>query len=111
MIEGATKIPDPMTLPTMRVVASRRPRPRTSSTGGGEVAREGRAMGRGRIPQSPRSIIATRFAAADRNLELLDSIPGLPYIAAALVALFLYQKLASRVRVRVPGQGTSMDDV
>src|SRR5688500_5340394 len=30
MIEGATKIPDPMTLPTMSIVASSSPRPRTS---------------------------------------------------------------------------------
>src|SRR5712691_8787965 len=33
MIEGATKMPEPMTLPTMRVVASSRPRPRTSWAG------------------------------------------------------------------------------
>ena len=32
MIDGATKIPDPMTLPTMSIVASRSPRPRTSGT-------------------------------------------------------------------------------
>ena len=30
MIDGATKMPEPMTLPTMRVVASNRPSPRTS---------------------------------------------------------------------------------
>ena len=31
MIDGAKKIPEPMTLPTMRSVASNRPSPRTSS--------------------------------------------------------------------------------
>src|SRR5688572_21650368 len=48
MIEGATKIPDPMTLPTTSIVASRSPRPRTSgapsrpATGAGMVnARSG----------------------------------------------------------------------
>jgi len=35
MIEGAKKMPEPMTLPTMRSVASRRESPRTSSTGRG----------------------------------------------------------------------------
>src|SRR6266852_1118943 len=38
MIEGATKMPEPMTLPTMRVVASSRPRPRTSWAAGGVAA-------------------------------------------------------------------------
>jgi len=33
MIAGAKKIPDPMTLPTMSIVASRSERPRTSPTG------------------------------------------------------------------------------
>jgi len=32
MIEGAKKMPDPTTLPTMRSVASKSERPRTSST-------------------------------------------------------------------------------
>src|SRR5206468_6140965 len=38
MIEGATKMPEPMTLPTMSVVASSRPRPRTSWAAGGVAA-------------------------------------------------------------------------
>lgn len=43
MIEGATKMPEPMTLPTMIVVASNSPRPRTSwgagrSPAGADVA-------------------------------------------------------------------------
>src|SRR5712692_4604167 len=38
MIEGATKMPEPMTLPTMRVVASSRPRPRTSWAARGVAA-------------------------------------------------------------------------
>src|SRR5687768_6742515 len=35
MMEGATKIPDPMTLPMMSAVASNRPSPRTSSGAAG----------------------------------------------------------------------------
>ena len=35
MIEGAKKIPEPITLPTMSSVASRRERPRTSPAGRG----------------------------------------------------------------------------
>src|SRR5258708_1415602 len=38
MMEGAKKIPDPITLPTMRVVASRSPRPRTSPPRSGSAA-------------------------------------------------------------------------
>jgi tetratricopeptide (TPR) repeat protein len=44
-------------------------------------------------------------------MDFLFSIPFLPYIVLGLVALIVYQQLAGRVRVRVPGQGPSMDDV
>jgi hypothetical protein len=44
MIEGATKMPDPITLPTMSVVASRRERPRTSVAVSGRVVRTDSAM-------------------------------------------------------------------
>src|SRR5688500_2343245 len=38
MIEGATKMPEPITLPTISVVASSRPRPRTRAGGGSRGA-------------------------------------------------------------------------
>ena len=38
MIEGAKKMPEPMTLPTIKSVASRSPRPRTSPAGRGSAA-------------------------------------------------------------------------
>jgi tetratricopeptide (TPR) repeat protein len=45
-------------------------------------------------------------------MDFLFSIPYLPHIVGLLVLLFIYQKLAPRMRVRVPtAQGPSMDDV
>src|SRR5512132_1456723 len=41
MIEGAMKMPDPMTLPTISVVASSSPRPRTKPSAGTAVAAAG----------------------------------------------------------------------
>src|SRR5947199_1106100 len=52
MIDGATKMPEPITLPTMRVVASRSPRPRTSC-GDDDVAAGLWAMENGTVEYNP----------------------------------------------------------
>src|ERR1700730_1206061 len=79
MIEGATKIPEPITLPTMRVVASRRPSPRTSPPRSDASERAGGAMkgGGGYLTPAVYNPPTRRFRGrVDNGLPLFHSLPS-----------------------------------